>query len=915
MYKLLTVIFILIVGFAQAQMSGTIYGNVVDADGFGINTADIYIEGTLYSVYAEDDGSFELEVESGTYEVVISALGYDEVTENITINSGERIELSVALLGSAASSALELGDVVVMGEANRESEASLLNVQRTAVIMQENIGSEELQRKGVSDVAGAVTKVSGISKQEGSSVIYVRGLGDRYNSTTMNALPIPSNDPEFKNIDLSIFSTDILTYVGIEKVYNGKFFGDFAGGNVNIVTKKHTGKASFSVGMNARFNTNAMSDDDFKLQSGLHWFGFDKPENPRSLATYSFENTLNPKKSGTLGSGFSFSAGNRYRIGDDSRLSFFITGNHDNDYTSIEDGYLKSGVNAQGNVQGKDFEEFNSYQYNTNSTAYLNLSYQINRQNHINFNSLFVNTSSQKLEEGAGYIRDNANEGGFQRRGTYLKNRLWVNQLLGEHRISNKTELNWGLGLNSIQSDMPDRFQNMIEWKSHLNHYVIANSSASLNHRYFQTLQEDELVGQINLDYKFSESDDLGNRGKLTIGYSGRIKNRDFEAMQYNMSPRNAFQYIEFDDIDAFYNQENYAAGLFNFTTFAGNSVEPQFYTGEQFIHAGFANIEYRLSPKLIGVVGLRTEFLNQTVDWNTTLDPAGDSNELEEFQILPSLNLKYEINPNQNLRFSASKTYTLPQFKERAKFIYEDWGDTTYGNPFVYSSTDYNADLKWEVFPAAGELFSIAAFGKYIENPINKFTVSSSTNDLSFANTGDSGHVFGAELEVRKSIYQSESEYPTQFTLGANVSYAYTNQELSGEKIFKDTNGFLNANFTEDESKFQGASDLLVNADISFNKDWENDKSLLMTLAYNYFSDRIYAIGTDSRGNIVEKGMGSLDFILRSKITRNIGVNITARNLLNPNFERVQENADQDISVQNYKKGANFSLGINYQF
>src|SRR5690554_6354948 len=99
MYKLLTVIFILFVGFAQAQMSGTIYGNVVDADGFGINTADIHIEGTLYSVYTKDDGYFELEVESGTYEVVISALGYDEVTENITINSGERIELSVALLG------------------------------------------------------------------------------------------------------------------------------------------------------------------------------------------------------------------------------------------------------------------------------------------------------------------------------------------------------------------------------------------------------------------------------------------------------------------------------------------------------------------------------------------------------------------------------------------------------------------------------------------------------------------------------------------------------------------------------------------------------------------------------------------------------------------------------------------------
>jgi hypothetical protein len=49
----------------------------------------------------------------------------------------------------------------------------------------------------------------------------VRGLGDRYNSTTMNGLP-PSNDPEKKNLNLEIFSTDIVEYISIDKVY-GKY--------------------------------------------------------------------------------------------------------------------------------------------------------------------------------------------------------------------------------------------------------------------------------------------------------------------------------------------------------------------------------------------------------------------------------------------------------------------------------------------------------------------------------------------------------------------------------------------------------------------------------------------------------------------------------------------------------------------
>jgi hypothetical protein len=49
----------------------------------------------------------------------------------------------------------------------------------------------------------------------------------------MNGLPIPSNDPEKKNLNLEIFSTDIVEYISIDKVYGGSIYGDFAGGNVD----------------------------------------------------------------------------------------------------------------------------------------------------------------------------------------------------------------------------------------------------------------------------------------------------------------------------------------------------------------------------------------------------------------------------------------------------------------------------------------------------------------------------------------------------------------------------------------------------------------------------------------------------------------------------------------------------------
>jgi hypothetical protein len=38
------------------------------------------------------------------------------------------------------------------------------------------------------------------------------------------------------------FSTDIVEYISIDKVYGGSIYGDFAGGNVDIISKDYKGK-------------------------------------------------------------------------------------------------------------------------------------------------------------------------------------------------------------------------------------------------------------------------------------------------------------------------------------------------------------------------------------------------------------------------------------------------------------------------------------------------------------------------------------------------------------------------------------------------------------------------------------------------------------------------------------------------
>lgn len=923
MYKTISVLLLLIVfSSLKAQSVGVIYGNVKDESGFPANTADVFIDGTIYSAFTDENGNYEMEVEPGTYDVIITSIGYEENIQSLTVNAGERIEYSTILKASAEATT-QLGEAVVVGQTNKETESALLNEQKKAVLITESIGAKELERKGVSDVATAVTKVSGISRQEGSNVVYVRGLGDRYNSTTMNGLPIPSNDPEYKNIDLSIFPTDVVEYVGIDKVYSGTFFGDFAGGNVNINTRSQTGEEFFKVGMTSRINSNAFNNDKFRLQDGPDFSGFKlNDRRPNSIAAYDFDNSLNPQRSSTLGSGMLLSGGTRFDIGRQGKFGIFALAAFDNDYKSIDEGFVKA-VNTQG-VAKKDFHTYNKYEYSTNSTGLLGLNYKINSNNSLKFNSLFINSSNEKQEEYFGYMVDVAENGkGFIRRGTFVRNQLWINQLLGTHRLNDRWQFNWAAGYNTIASDMPDRIQNTFV-DNGFGYVLGSHNSVSSNNRYFQTLDENEFAGNVSIDYKFAKDSEDKYRAKITVGYNGRLKKRELRAYQFNFKATPAYTslIIDTDNPDSFFNQSNFSSGYFTMSTFSGenaSNLEPaaQLYNGKQDIHGGFMNIEYKFSPKLTAVLGLRGEYVYQWIEWYTNLSDG--ENELDQIEFLPSLNLKYELTGKQNLRFGVSKTYTLPQFKERALFQYEEPEETTGGWASTYPSTDYNADLKWEWFPGQGELISLTGFGKYIENPINKLFVASAGNDLAYANTGDWAYVFGGELEVRKSIIKTGILNPVQLTAGLNVSYLHSNQELNSEKIYEETllqNGSrLNANFTHDEAPLQGASDLLVNGDLTFAKEWEKGGNIMATVAYNYFSDRVYAIGTEGRGNVLEKGFGTLDFILRTKLNKNIGINFNAQNLLDPDVDRVQENATEDIIVRHYKKGRNFSVSINYEF
>jgi hypothetical protein len=903
--------------FSQTQ-TGSITGLVKEKNtGETVPVANVVIEGTNTGTSTDFDGKFELKgLNEGSYNVQISFISYKtKIVENVIVKAGKSTEIVVEL----ETESQILGEVEVTAEIKRQNENLLLLERQKATEIVQQIGAQELSRKGVSDVATAVTKICGISKVEGSNDIYVRGLGDRYNSTTLNRLPIPSNNPEQKNIALEIFSTDIVEYISIDKVYNNCFYGDFAGGNVDIISKDFAGDRYFKIDIGSNINLRAIDEKTFPLKDGPDFFGFHTSSPPSTIASYDFKYDFEPNYMSPIGSSFALSGGNKHILGADKDINYFATIGMSNDFSTKEGVSLS--VNSIG-YPAKDLR-MKTFSYSTNTTGMLNLGHRINSKNKINYNVLFINSSGNSSEYYNGTILDIADyDNGLLQRLTYEKNTLLINQLLGSHEINNATDISWGLAYNSISSDIPDRIQNTFRMLEN-GDYVLGQNQITDNHRYYHYLKENEFALHAKIEYKFlTESKEILKsqeyKLKLSFGYTGRLKLRDFEATQYNFRIHTDQRgtIVDPDNISSFFNQENLDKGnFFRIETFRGShqvpfALDPQVYGGTQIVHGSFAAAEYKISPRFVALIGLRGEYIYQKVTWNTQLDPSDKKDNLETFEILPSITTKYEINSKQNLRVGASKTYTLPQFKERALFIYEDVTQVKLGNPDLYQSENYNLDIKWELFPGLGEIIALGTFGKYILNPINEVTISSATSDISFLNTGDWGYVAGVEFEARKEFI---STYENKLMAGLNIAYMHTDQELNSEKIQEETRYAVQ--FTHDRARFTGASDLLANADITYVRSWnENRNKIMTTISYSYFSDRVYAIGTNQRGDMIDKAFSSLDLIIKSEFN-NFELGINLKNLLDPTIETYQANFDRDITVMSYKKGIGMSFSMSYKF
>jgi len=918
--------------FAQ---TGSISGTLTDKEfnNESLAYANILLKGTTTGTISDNAGQYEFSgLNPGSYNVEFSFVGYETQTIVATVEAGKTTKINVVMSASAAA----LDEVVLETvTTKRESETALLLEQKKAVEIKQIIGAEELSRKGVSDAAGAVSKISGVSKQEGSSNVYVRGLGDRYLNTTINGLSLPSNDVSKKNINLNLFSSDVIQNVSISKAYASQFYGDFAAGNVDISSKEHKGGSFVEAYSGTGINTNAI-DKNFVRSEGTGYFGFygRGEHNPFAIVlshgvdAVSVDTPINVSYGASGGSSFNFENG--------SRLSFFLTGGFENNYEYREGQSIDFST-----VEKKAFEAAEEYEYSTTTTAMANLNYKIDSDNSLSYNSIFINSSSDVVgyygTDGNGRNRDailNTDKGFYQQNIQFDQTKMFVNQLMGNHK-SGDFELDWGFGYNKVFSDQPDRKRFSVENYD----YALDNDPTTNptfysnvvfdNQRYFQKIEDDEYNGRINLAYEIN--DNL----KLNFGYNGRNKTRQFNNVRYGYDiVENGYQITDVNNFDSVFNLSNLNlntgdSGLYEIKVLKpyptlSNTNRPGLnentYNGALNIYAGYVDAEIKAGEKWLFVPGVRLESFEQSIDYNViNLGNNGeDSKTSKETFVLPSINIKYSLTEDQNLRFSASKTVSTPEFKEIAPFVYEDVSTRIGGNPDVLGySNVLNIDLKYEWFFSRSEVFSLGAFTKQIEDPINLVVVGDATGTQRYVRTGDKATVYGIEVELRKNILVDDNDN-TNLSFGVNATYMHTKQDL-----YNNIDGTFDLAFNKTEDQLQGASPFILNADVSYSPVFKKYKPVA-NLVFSYFSDRIDALGSGDLGNIVEKSVPTLDFIWKNTISDNFEINFSAKNLLNPTIQYVREDQNQgDVlvvsangkGVTDYKRGLDIGLQLKYKF
>lgn len=902
-----------------AQDTGVLSGKIVDSqNGDLIIGANVLLEGTTLGAATDLDGKYIIKaIPSGKYNIIVTYISYSRtIIRDVIVNSEQSTNLDIALKPEA----IQVDEVIVMGEASNQYEAALLNERKKSVQISDGISAEQIKKSTDGTTAETLRRVPGLTLLE-NKYVYVRGVSERYNGALLNNTPLASSEPDKKDFAFDLIPSNLIENTIVIKSFTPDEPGDFAGGLVKINTVEFPSKTIFTFSYSSSY-VNDVSTKSFSTYQGssTDYLGIDDgfrdlPKGFPDPFTYkSYDNILSDtsrtywssklndkwglqNKKAFLDQSFGFTYGDRYSL-------------FNNDLGFIASLSYKTGFNTR-NVVTKDIESKQNGTYffdysggkatkNIYWGGIINVSYKIGALHKVGLKNIFTINTDDEVTQLRGFKYDYQEERIITAL-RFVSRNLYSSQLSGSSYfpIINGVQLDWRASYSSSYRDEPDYRRSA---------YTRDIADSNTTKPFYAYIPRDpDFYGGGRFysklyEYKRGIGLDLTNSIKdikIKYGFSHYNSSRSFNARLLSVTDPygNSRQTIGSWGLDSIYSAQNFEKRYIIMREYFDPAND---YTSTDNLFGYYLMLESPLefiSGNLILVTGLRVENyvlrLRTTSSLATGMQPVN----VDQFNsdLLPSFGLIYRINNVSNIRFSFGRTINRTQFREIAPFVYYNFEDQTLvrGNTELKQASIANYDLRFESFPEIGELISFSIYLKELRNPIERvFVVSTGQNDRSFANSPFARNA-GFEIEYRTSlgkiIYTLDN-----FNLSANYSRIWSEIEETNAKVARKLR------------PMQGQSPYVINIAFEYrNVSWDFSANF----AYNRFGKRIIETANFSGDDIYEFPRDVIDLVFTKGLGEHIELKMTVKDLLEKPIEYYE---DSDL-VRKYTTNTKLSLSVSY--
>ncbi len=935
--------------------TGKIRGTVVkNTNGKPVIGANVHVSGTTKGDATDLDGRFEIAIKPGVYDLRLTYISLrTKKIRDVKVKKGK-----VNFLGKLymAKDSGTLSEVEVTAERVKNNEKAMLSLKKQSTKMIDAISAEKFKETGDGDAAEAMKRVTGVSVQD-DKYVFVRGLGGRYTKTTLNGVSIPGLDPNKNSLQMDIFPTNILSNMVVSKNFTADLPADFTGGLVNIETNEFPGKKTFNVSVGLGYNPAMHFNSDHLTYEGgkLDFLGFDDgtreipTSRSKNIPTYvdavrdkgtgkyqSILRDFNPnmsveRKSSMMDGSFGFSLGNQTEKGD-VKIGYNLALTYENStryYDSVQ--YNFYGKPEDPTEYGLEARELQNGGYGKNNVLIgalggLGLKTE-NAKYKLNILRLQNGEKKAGLYDYTG-ADQGANFKAKQHNLEYTQRSLTNILLSGEHSNADGSwKLNWKASPTFSSIKSPDiRYSRIRTDGSGFS----VGSESGIPKRIWRFLEEVNYQGQVNLIHQYQFND---REAELNFGGSYTYKQRDYEIQAFDIVPQKDVQ-ITRNDPRQIMKEEN----LWTPENKFGTVYKPNFIPNNSNKYKSNVNkpsvyVSNEMMPlkRLSTTLGLRVEKYTQRY---TGIDPVtnkqlNNKKFLDHLDLFPSVNLTYELTPDQNLRASYSRTIARPSFKEASKAtIFDPITGKTFIGGFVKDQTPSgeviwdgeltatrinNFDLRWEWFQKGEQMISLTGFYKSFDNPIEMVQFLKAKNNIQPRNVGD-GQIIGLEFEIRQNLGRISNAL-SNFSFNGNFTLNNSQIKIGPNEMSSRIENARKGKEVDETRAMAGQAPYIINAGIGYKGD---KNGIQGGLYYNVKGKTLHVVGVGYRPDVYTEPFHNLKFNIGKTFGKNdqLELNVKVSNLLNDDQAKLfQAYEAKDQYYSRKFPHRSFSLSVGYNF